>query len=186
MIELANIQSHLIVLAAGFAGVTVFVVLWWRPRRRARRQLLDLFGLDPREWRAVGSDLHGRELPAKKLAAEGVAGVPDAIFVHRRQRRVLVGDLKNRSASTPSAYERYQLVLYQGLAAASYPKLAPEGVIRYKNQLLLIPFERGLYDRLLGLRDEYRRSRRQKKPIDPRPLATRLQTEAADAGANLA
>ena len=168
-----------LVFVAGAAAIGVGLSLRWGPRRRARRQLLELFGLDAREWRPVGSDLHGRALPAKKLSANGVAGVPDAVFIHRRERRVLIAELKNRAGTSPSLYERYQLVLYQGLAAARYPKHTPEGLIRYEDRCALVPFEPELYDALTGLRGEYQRARKRKRPLDPRPLTARIRADGA-------
>ena len=162
--------------AAGGAVLLAFVtILWLRPRRRAQRQLLELFDLDGRQWRAIASDLHKSELPVKVLRGSGVAGIPDAVFVHRRERRVIVADLKSRTADSPHHYERFQMLLYQGLAQKQYPQCDVEGLVRYKNQVLSIPFEPSLFDQLIGLREEYRRSRKRKKAVDARPLVERLQ-----------
>lgn len=152
-------------------------LVWFRPRRRARQQLLDLFGPIGQEWRPTSSDLHGTELPAKKLQAAGVAGVPDSVFMHRHEPRVLIAELKSRSAATPTLYERFQLVLYQGLAQNAYPRHEIEGVIRFRNQAVVVPFETALYEALMDLRGEYRRARQGQRPVDARPLATRLQIE---------
>lgn len=79
----------------------------------------------------------------------------------------------------PTLYERYQLILYMGLLQKRFPNHQIQGCVRYRNQVVTIPYEQFVYDALIHLVDEYRRCRAKKKVVDHRPLHRRSDGASA-------
>lgn len=71
-------------------GLLTLVVWWSIGAYRARRSVYVLFGLDPREYRLLGSDL-GRRKPVY-LRGDGLVGAADALFLSRHGRHGIVGE----------------------------------------------------------------------------------------------
>jgi hypothetical protein len=120
----------------GFLLVSFLVIsllLWWwlggDARDRSTR-LCNEFGLDPTRYSLLGSDLGGSK-DKVFLRVDGIVGVPDAVFLDRSDKSIVIGEAKSRRyARRPTKYERYQVQLYIGAARKKYNKDA-RGVIRY-------------------------------------------------------
>lgn len=130
-----------------------------RSRSQARNhRMCILFGLDPSEYDLLGSDLGGGR-DKVYLRANGVVGVPDAVFRHRRTRHIVVGEAKKRRVGRNGVtkYERFQVILYIGAAESKYRKNV-SAIIHYGcGTLIPIDSDRATYRRLIGLIPEYRK-----------------------------
>lgn len=142
------------VLLLLFLGV---LVLAYRGRRSRSERMCRLFKLDPDQYELVGSDLGGSK---KKifLRADGVVGVPDAVFRHRTDKSIVVGEAKRRRfRGTLTDYERYQATLYLGLAHRKY-RAEVRGVMRYGcGRTVEVEPDGLLYRELVARVPEYRR-----------------------------
>jgi hypothetical protein len=135
----------------------VWLMLAYRGRRSRSERLCRLFKLDPDEYELVGSDLGGSK---KKifLRADGIVGVPDAVFRHRSDKSIVVGEAKRRRyRGALTDYERYQATLYLGLAHRKY-RADVRGVMRYGcGRTFEVEPDALLYRELVARVPEYRR-----------------------------
>ena len=121
------------------------------------RSIYRMFGLSPKQYRLVAHDL-GVLKRKKVLKVDGLAGVPDAIFVHRREQSMVVGEFKSRRNRypNPSKYERYQVILYIGMLKKMNRHIDQvRGIVAYGNgRRFNVPDDPRTYDWLLSLREE--------------------------------
>lgn len=120
------------------------------------------FGLSDRGYSLVGSDLGGSE-NGLKLNRRGVVGVPDAVFVARGAKEVVVGEFKSRKfRGEVRNVELYQLLLYMGHIASQYPSHKIKGCLAYKDGHEFVNFDSAVYSALLGMREEYQDAKARK------------------------
>ncbi|TVS17235.1 MAG: hypothetical protein EA417_07415 [Gammaproteobacteria bacterium] len=117
-------------------------------RRTQSDKVFNLFQLDPDEYELLGFDLGdgSRKVTVRGL---GLIGAPDALFRRRRDGRLLVGDFKTRRfRGNPSKYERFQMVLYMGVASHQYQAPA-DALLRYAcGHLEPVDFDPGCFEEL--------------------------------------
>jgi hypothetical protein len=112
--------------------VLVLVALAYASRKKTSREerLCTLFGLESDNHELLGSDLGGAK-DKIFLRGDGVVGVPDALFRRREDRSIVVGEAKKRRFNgNVTDYERFQVVLYLGLAQRKFRQQA-SAVLRY-------------------------------------------------------
>ena len=130
------------------AALTALV--YFRHRRRYSSNLCRKWGLDPATTNVLSSDL-GRHGSNRTMLVDGLAGAPDVIFRDHRRRRIVIGEAKSRHLKgRPSAYERYQVTLYCGMARNLYRRDVV-GILLYGNgRKVVVGFDPALYRRLLA------------------------------------
>ena len=129
----------------------VIVVLYGRRRPRTReQQLCRVFRLDPQQVTLKGSDLAGGQ-DKQFLSGDGLLGVPDAVFVHRVNGEIIIGEAKSRyHRGVITDYERYQITLYMGVAGGNAGRPVG-GIFRYGcGTIVPIAFDVDLYHQLLS------------------------------------
>ncbi len=95
-------------------GLLVLAVWWFVGAYRARQSVYELFGIDPRIYRLIATDLGGRK--TVYLRHNQLVGAADALFVSRHGRDGIVGEYKSRRhRGVMRRRERYQVTLYQGM-----------------------------------------------------------------------
>jgi hypothetical protein len=147
-------DAALLVLAV-LCAVLALLVWRARPRPPGDKRLAAEFGLPPAGYRLLGADVGGHARPYF-LEADGLRGVPDAVF--EAPDELLVGDVKARHfRGTVTAYERYQMTLYVGMLRQRFPGRAVRGAIRYRDTVVPVPFDEHLYRWLLSRAPELRR-----------------------------
>lgn len=136
----------------------VLAALWgysqWR--RSVTLHVFRLFGLNTSEYELLGYDLGSR--PKKVfLRADGLVGVPDAVFKHRADHHVLIGEFKSRAyRGHLTDYERYQMTLYQGVAQRRYRQRA-RGLFAFGcGRVVEHAFDPNTYAQLLPLANKLR------------------------------
>lgn len=156
-------------------------VLWYVAGRPALtptsgrdHEALALFGLSPREWRVIGTDLGHHPNPVY-LRAGPVHGAPDALFASRDGRRLIVGELKSRRhRGHITDYERYQTTLYCGAALRQQKAVSVSALIRYADKVVPLAYDNSLFRHLLDLAPEAIQAEQTWTPIDPTPLKLRV------------
>lgn len=112
------------------AVACIALVLFSRRGRTPRSGICKLFQLDPSKYQLLATDL-GDGSKKIFLSGDGIVGVPDAIFLSSIDDRIVIGEAKTRRfLGQVTRYERYQVLLYLGLAMRKYRKSA-RGLIRY-------------------------------------------------------
>lgn len=134
------------------------LLLWsfYAARRSTADELFTMFGLDPDQYEVLGYDL-GRRPRKVFLRADGLVGVPDALFRHRGDRHLVIGEFKSRRyRGQLRDYECYQMTLYQGVAQRRYRQPA-RGLFRFGcGRVVEHAFDPATYSRLLPLANELR------------------------------
>ena len=128
----------------------VIVVLYGRrPPRTREQRLCRVFRLAPQHVTLKGSDLAGGQ-DKLFLRGDGLVGVPDALFVHRDNGEIIIGEAKSRyHRGVITDYERYQITLYMGVAGGNTGRRV-RGLLRYGcGTVVAIRFDVDLYQRLL-------------------------------------
>ncbi|HRP05612.1 MAG TPA: hypothetical protein PLV87_11935, partial [Opitutaceae bacterium] len=151
----AALMTPLLVILTLFVLVAPLWVLY-RSRLSAADHVFRLFGLNPAEYELVGYDLGNR--PRKLfLRADGLVGVPDAVFRHRTDGHVVIGEFKSRSyRGRITDYERFQMTLYEGVAQRRYRRPA-RGLFAFgSGGVVEHSFDPDTYARLLPLADDLR------------------------------
>lgn len=162
-----------IALSLGIVLLLLLGVAHWARRIHSVRKICRLFELNPADYRLLGTDLN-TWLPTCKLRLSGLSGIPDAAFIQLKQGAGFIGEYKSRRhKGFVKRYERYQTILYMGLLKEKYRLNHVIGAIRFADHCVAIPFDEHLYQQLLELRSEYRKSRRQGIPLESRPLHLR-------------
>lgn len=160
--------------AAGILG-GLGVLLWFVYRWTAtgEREIYERFGLSPRKYRLVATDLGGR--PGLAVRDHELIGRPDAIFRRRRRwifAEKVVGEFKSRRVGRNAVRdrERYQLTLYLGLVGG----WSARGILAFGDgQTRTLQYDRELFRALKRLIPEARKALRDGQPPDPRPLRER-------------
>ncbi|MEQ9223933.1 MAG: hypothetical protein RJQ08_10645 [Salinisphaeraceae bacterium] len=134
------------VLAAALAaGLTYLATRRVSAHKGAHR----LFGV-PSTMKLLSADL-GPGNQRKRIYADGLVGVPDALFGNKRV--IVVGEFKGRACrGKVRKSERYQVILYCGMMASQYPNHRVYGVLRYTDRYVKIPYRSDEYQWLLSLR----------------------------------
>ena len=145
-------------LAAAVLVIAVSSIALHLRHRRYTARICRRWGLDPARVRVIASDL-GRHRSTWSLRADGLVGKPDVIFRDRTARCLVVGEAKSRHCKgdiTP--YERYQVTLYLGMAMRLY-RMPVSAIVLFGNgRRVPVEFDPALYERLLTLLPECRRS----------------------------
>ena len=145
-------------VASAVLVVAVSAIALHLRRRRYTARICRRWGLDPARVRVIASDL-GRHRATWSIRADGLVGNPDVIFRDRSARRLVVGEAKSRHCKgdiTP--YERYQVTLYLGMAKRFYRMPASAIILFGNGRRVPVEFDPALYERLLALLPECRRS----------------------------
>lgn len=140
------------------AIVLVFVYLYFSTNGEddLERNLCEEFGLDPDEYEIVATDLGG-STEKYFLRTAQLTGVPDVVFRHRRGVQIVIGEAKSRHfRDRVKTYERYQVMLYLGVAESVYRK-PTRGIIHYGcGTLVGVEFSDAEYSHLLSLIPTFR------------------------------
>lgn len=162
-------------ILAGVAILLAALLLAAIIRFSARRRIHAFFDVDLSEYRLIAWDI-GRSPSPLYLADTSLGGMPDAVFLHRRDRAAIVAEYKSRSHyGRPSLYEKYQVCLYMGLLHDRFKLDSVYALIRYAQHTERVAFNPHLYEHLRSLEDELRHARSRWIPPDPRPLHARFR-----------
>jgi len=148
-------------LIAAVAIVIAVVVAYRRQSTSRSDRLCQLFDLEPGKHQLIGSDLGGSK-DKVFLRADGVVGAPDAVFRRIEDRSIVIGEAKRRRLTGgPTTYERYQVMLYLGLARRKFGTDV-QGVLRYGcGRVVSVEFDTNLYAELVSLLPDYHRAVRE-------------------------
>lgn len=144
-------MTGLAVTALVLIALAIFYIAR-RSRLGLEDQVLQLFDLDAERFEVLGFDL-GDGSRKVMLRGDGLIGAPDAIFKRRHDGCIVIGDYKaRRFRGQPSTYERYQMVLYMGVARRRYRRPVA-GLLSYGcGHVEPVAFEPETYAWLLTLR----------------------------------
>ena len=97
-----------------------------------------------------GSDLSGGQ-DKLFLRGDGLVGVPDALFVHRDNAEIIIGEAKSRyHRGVITDYERCQITLYMGVTGGNTGRRV-RGLLRYGcGTVVPIAFDVDLYHQLFS------------------------------------
>ena len=142
--------------AIGLALLAVLAVLivWFIVRRRSPQDIVRRWGLDPASCRVLASDL-ARHRSRPSLVADGLAGSPDALMRERTEGTIIVGEAKSRHyRGALTAYERYQVTLYCGMARRVYRRPVRAIILYGNGRRVPLTFDEDLYRDLLAIRGD--------------------------------
>lgn len=132
------------------------------------------FGLPENKYKLISTDLGGRKSRIF-LSAQGVQGIPDAVFMHRQKKEIVVGEFKSRKGRKYVRYnEFYQTTLYMGHLLDRYPDCEVRGIIAYADGATHISYDAAVYNELIKMRSEVKLALLRKKLLDKRPLQARM------------
>ena len=152
MIPLPEILPTLAAVLIAVVGVAI--LLYGRHHRRYASRLCRRWGLDPGDVAVLSSDL-GRHRPDRRLLADGLVGSPDVLSRDRRRRQIVVGEAKSRHyRGAITAYERYQVTLYCGMAQRLYRRPVRAIILYGNGRRVPLAFDEGLYRDLLAIRED--------------------------------
>lgn len=177
LFSLSPFLSEALIVVAGLVAIRLLLALvraWPILSGRVHRA----FGVSSKDWAVYSTDLGLSR--GKKYSHRGVAGIPDAVFRHRRERnRWLVAEYKSRLyRGNVSAREQYQVVLYMGLLRdCRWGSVQVEGMIRFRDASVPIAWNERLYEALKAMAPELRKARRTGRVPDPRPVEVRPRGE---------
>ncbi len=149
------------------------IIRWAGQRKLSTNKVFALYRVKKSEFRLVGTDL-GNSTFRKKLFTKSTVGEPDAVFVSMDERRAIVGEYKERNFRGVVRYrEYYQVMLY--IAGALNMKDVDEawGLLRYRDGLVRIKYNKRLSDMLEEMAFELKRSSKRWKPVVKTPLHER-------------
>jgi len=153
--------------------VLVIIALRQLWQKYLDQPVFKLFSLSSSNYRLVGTDIGGRTDHAY-LRSGPLGGVPDALFVNKRKRHGFIGEYKSRqNKGRPSLREKYQVILYMGMAMEKYGLIEIKGAIRYRENIVPVLFDASLYQRLRNLEGEVLLAKKKWIPLDTRPLHCR-------------
>ena len=133
------------------------------------------FGVRESTHRLISTDL-GNAAGRIKLSRFGINGIADAVFESVKGSEILVGEFKSRKyRGQVRLYELYQLILYMGHIKAQYPNHEVLGCLAYADSRVQVNFDPAVYEALVGLREEYWLTVRDKRTADSRPLHKRMK-----------
>lgn len=166
-------QHHWLWLVAfWFIGALLSVFRARRKHHGKRGSVYQLFRVGP-GYRLHSSDLGGSR--GRYIAAGGVGGRPDAVFVNSSKKHILVGEFKSREKRHGSRdREVYQVILYVGILKIAHPSWTVDGILAYSDGVVPVRYDQRIFDGLLRMIPEYRLVRRSWRVDDKRPLAERL------------
>jgi len=123
---------------------------------RAKR-ICKEFGLDPKTHKLLGDDL-GQKRGRIFLRADGVVGVPDAVFRDTAHDSLVIGEAKSRRfRGHIKDYERFQLILYMGASRRKFRNASVAGVFRFGcGSTIAMPFDEAVYRELIALIPRYK------------------------------
>jgi len=140
-------------------GISIFALFFIyamvKKVRAWRYPVHNLFGVNIKRYQLIGSDVGGSTNQVT-LRNKLVIGSPDALFKCKSAKKYIIGEFKSRRyRNHVKKRERYQVILYTGVAREQYRTNDIEGVIRYKDRTVSVPFCEDTYRWLLGLVPEY-------------------------------
>lgn len=137
-------------------AVLLALALAYGREQSTESRVFEMFAVDPKEYELIAYDL-GHAPKTVFLQADGVVGVCDALFQHKRLRHLIVGEFKSRSyGGKVTDYERCQMTMYQGVVERRYRKPAL-GLLKYGcGKLVEVEFNPDEYRHLIGLAPKVR------------------------------
>ena len=158
-------------------GLFLSAIFFWMVRSFfIRRALFKLCGVPTSSYRLLGTNL---TFPKKtiKLRKERLYGTPSTVFLKKNGKTAYVCQYNPRDfKGKPKVRERYQMLLFMGIAMEECKLDNIKGAIRYHDHLEFIKFDPVIYNKLLELQNEYGKALQEWKAPDDRPLFSRDRT----------
>lgn len=165
-----------IILYAGIGSFLLMILLWMIRSFIIRRALFKLCGVPTSSYRLLGTNLIGLKNPIK-LKKNKLRGIPSTIFLKKDGKTAYVCQYNPRDfKGKPKVRERYQMLLFMGIALEEYKLGNVKGAIRFHDHLEPINYEPGIYKKLLNLQNEYNEAIQEWVTPDNRPLFSRDKT----------
>lgn len=170
-LEIPFEKTHILYAAIGFFALTI--VLWLIRSFFVKRALFKLCGVRGSGYRLLGSSLTwpGRAI---KLKYKKLRGTPSTVFMKKSGKSAYVCQYNPRMFNgRPKVRERYQMLLFMGITMEEYKLENIKGAIRYNDHLEVIKYDPIIYNKLLGITDEYKQAISEWVTPDSRPLFKR-------------
>ena len=159
------------------AGSFLLAIMLWIIRHYfIRRSLFKFCGAPISSHKLLGTNL---KFPKHsiKLFKNKIYGTPSAIFMKRNSKTAFVCQYNQRDFKRRAKVrERYQMLLFMGMAMEKYKLGDIKGAIRYHDHLEFIKYEPIIYKNLLALQEEYNEAIQEWVTSDERPLFKRDKT----------
>lgn len=178
---------QLAAIGAGLGALLGLLVLRrWRATAEADAPVPHVYELDPDEWQDVSRAARRRLM---LRGGQRLRGRPDAVFRRHRDGALRVAlDKAHSYDGRPQWPDIYELTLHMGRLARAWPGTRIDGVIRYADAVVPVPWSPELFADLEVIAAEYRAARKSGVPPDPRPLhgrAMAAEREAAEGGTSV-
>jgi|GEM_PF-2596763 len=129
------------------------------------------FRLDAADWQLITGKARWR---SRLRRGSGLSGHPDAVFRRREDGSVRVALHKPRVYDgRPEWSDVYELTLHMGRLSRCWPNAAIDGVLRYTDRLVPVPWSPNLFADLAIMAAEYRVADATGEPPDARGLRER-------------
>ncbi len=167
-----KIESEIIIYTS--TGLFLLAMALWIVRSFfIKLALFKLCGVPTSSYHLKGTNLiwskHSIKLTKNKLY-----GNPSTIFKEKNGKSVYVCQYNPRGfKGMPKVRERYQMLLFMGIAMDKFKTESVEGAIRYHDHLEFIKYDPIIYKKLLNLEVEYKEATQEWKAPDERPLFKR-------------
>lgn len=164
-------QPQVWLISGAAFGLAIFLL--WLRRLLLRRKLFRICGVSTSDYRLVGTTLLWFGHPVR-LQKPGLRGRPSTFFLSRNRKSAYICHFNPRFFNgRVKVRERYQMLLYMGLAMDIFKLETIQAAIHYQDHLEAIHYEPDIYQQLLDLRQEYHDAIKEWNAPNVRPLFNR-------------
>lgn len=154
----------------GMCLVFAYVIVFTKPDVKGDKAF-DLFGVSPREYRLLGTELGGSK-KAYFLSYLGLTGTPDVTFVSiADEDNYIVGEYVDRNHKRAVKYsEYYRIIGYMGCIKKNSLSVEVRGLIAYPDGVVSVKYNQEVFEALVSIaseREEALRPSLQEKNIFP-------------------